>query len=432
MTEKFGSNRRFDAIESTCSSQDVGVLKEWLTLYDSCHSSHICKAAKSERRMSSYSFTKHPIYKGANYSGEWKAGQMDGIGILSWADGFVYCGAFAKGRYHGTGTLTSGTSSGMISKDILNGATFVKGHWREGKLHGWVHIRYSSGDTYTGWVSENQCEVFGNWQSGNLPSNSLLPSAFNVEASTYTGSWKKGLKDGYGVEDNIRSGCKYMGGYRQGERHGRAVVITSNGVYYEASFIHGRPQGNALVVLEDGTVFEGEIACSKNSSLELVCNGRGCFYYQSGDRLEGSFSGILTGTSSSTPVKVSSALLFRGTQDSLLSNTGTLGMYSSDPSSKWNSLFEHYKELLQRVDHHFIPQSGQLSGDMRTFSSSYLLIIYSYLDKAFSCPIHPLSQLLTHIVAAFRASYGSNTSAPALLLPHAIQEVSIGIHMLHS
>ena len=51
---------------------------------------------------------------------------------------------------------------------------------------------------------------------------------------------------------------------------------------------------------------------------------------------------------------------------------------------------------------------------------------YSGCPQAFCTPPHPLTELLGHLVTAFRASYGGTCSAPALLLPHALLEVNEG------
>lgn len=55
-------------------------------------------------------------------------------------------------------------------------------------------------------------------------------------ALVYIGEWVLGLKNGYGVLDDIIAGEKYFGNWIDDKKQGSGIVVTSDGVYYEGSF----------------------------------------------------------------------------------------------------------------------------------------------------------------------------------------------------
>lgn len=56
-------------------------------------------------RTASYTFTKHPTYKDAKYTGRWLNGKMHGNGKLEWFDGKLYIGQFQNNQMHGYGRM---------------------------------------------------------------------------------------------------------------------------------------------------------------------------------------------------------------------------------------------------------------------------------------------------------------------------------------
>ena len=55
------------------------------------------------------------------YEGEWRAGQQEGVGTLTSADGSTYYGAWDQGRMHGEGvrTLAKASCPLLLSLSLL-------------------------------------------------------------------------------------------------------------------------------------------------------------------------------------------------------------------------------------------------------------------------------------------------------------------------
>ena len=54
-------------------------------------------------------------------------------------------------------------------------------------------------------------------------------------ASLYIGDWVRGVRQGYGVQEDIMGGEKYMGDWECGVRQGKGCVVTSDGIYYQGN-----------------------------------------------------------------------------------------------------------------------------------------------------------------------------------------------------
>ncbi|CAL4093885.1 unnamed protein product, partial [Meganyctiphanes norvegica] len=78
-------------------------------------------------RTASYTFTKHPQYKDATYTGQWFCGKLHGEGVMNWAEGKCYDGEFRQSVFQGPGKL---------QVPELEGITSYEGVWKNGKLQG--------------------------------------------------------------------------------------------------------------------------------------------------------------------------------------------------------------------------------------------------------------------------------------------------------
>ena len=56
-------------------------------------------------RNTSYTFSKLPELKGAEYNGSWLQGRMHGKGTLTWPDGRSFHGQFRQNQKHGFGKM---------------------------------------------------------------------------------------------------------------------------------------------------------------------------------------------------------------------------------------------------------------------------------------------------------------------------------------
>lgn len=48
-----------------------------------------------------------------------------------------------------------------------------------------------------------------------------------------------GSKSGYGIMHDIISGEKYLGTWNDSKKHGKGLIVTSDGIYYEGVFNQG-------------------------------------------------------------------------------------------------------------------------------------------------------------------------------------------------
>lgn len=56
-------------------------------------------------------------------------------------------------------------------------------------------------------------------------------------ATIYTGEWFNGVKQGYGVMDDIGKGEKYLGTWSDNKKNGCGLIVTLDGIYYEGLFM---------------------------------------------------------------------------------------------------------------------------------------------------------------------------------------------------
>ncbi|GLH04955.1 Alsin homolog [Gryllus bimaculatus] len=207
-------------------------------------------------RTATYTFTKHLLYKDAKYIGRWCSGKLQGAGKMLWPDGKVYIGQFQNNMMHGYGCLET------------PGISTYEGQWKEGQQNGLGFIKYAGGDIYEGYFKDGQPHGHGVRKQGHFMAS---------VASVYIGEWVAGVKQGYGVMDDIVTGEKYLGCWSNNMKHGCGLIVTLDGIYYEGVFMQD--------VLTDGTHYEGEFRSVG------VFSGKGTLTFNSGDRLEGTLYG---------------------------------------------------------------------------------------------------------------------------------------------
>ncbi|XP_020289655.1 alsin-like, partial [Pseudomyrmex gracilis] len=215
-------------------------------------------------RSSSFTFTKHSVFKDATYTGRWLNGKPHGSGKLEWSDGRSYVGQFHKGIIHGTGKMEIPTQG------------VYEGQWKDGQQNGYGTMKYANGDFYEGYFKDGLPHGHGVKKEGHFMAS---------VASVYIGEWAGGVKQGYGIMDDIMTGEKYLGSWSNGMKHGNGLIVTLDGIYYEGAFTQDVLTGHGVMVFEDGTHYEGEF-----KSAGIFC-GKGILTFRSGDRLEGNMNG---------------------------------------------------------------------------------------------------------------------------------------------
>ena len=78
------------------------------------------------------------------YKGEWKNGEPNGLGVITYRDGHKYVGEFKDGKKHGQGTHT-----------YSDGRKYV-GEWKDGKKNGQGTYTWSDGDKEVGEWKKNE------------------------------------------------------------------------------------------------------------------------------------------------------------------------------------------------------------------------------------------------------------------------------------
>ncbi|BFZ15627.1 hypothetical protein BsWGS_18666 [Bradybaena similaris] len=402
-------------------------------------------------RHASHTFTKHGVYKDAIYTGTWLSGKVHGLGTLKWPDGTKFEGHFQKGQMHGSGIFTVMKGKGIEVQ---------KGNWKDGKLHGFASVSYANGDLYEGHFQDGQRFGHGKYQSGRQKSSCV---------SVYIGEWLNNLREGYGVQDDLLKGEKYMGMWTQDQRHGAGVMVTLDGMYFEGSFQQNKLTGFGIMISDDNTIYEGDFMDITHLS------GKGILTLSSGDKLEGMFSGTLNeglkvnGTFIKSPISPE--------WDQRMSSAGVksvhFGQLGVSADSKWTDIFSHaaaslghsglgkvisqeetdkaweivavmlttgrhaVKEGLGISPSKLKVQQKTLEGlekipshSLDTISTEVVDEISAYLAKACDTIYHPVGQLMDNLVDVFRASY-IGVGAHPRLLHHAVLEMRSYVSRLY-
>ncbi len=244
---------------------------------------------------------------GAKYVGQFRNGEIHGIGSCYYSDGSVYRGNWSQ-RYpegKGTKTLSDGRSwsgswkrglpvdseeqvidnifptvpisgqlmaeelviqFGCLSGDCENGygvmgysdGSRYEGSFKNHKADGFGHFNYANGDYYK-----------GEFREGLKHGNGALYSA-NGEKR---GTWKEGefmdsLKSGLGcIAGDCVTGigtyvykdaaATYMGRFENGLPQGEGVITYTNGDRYEGKWENGTFNGKGTLFMADGTSLTG-------------------------------------------------------------------------------------------------------------------------------------------------------------------------------
>lgn len=445
-------------LQTTTSQEKVEWLQALQATIRFCVSKPHSQMGSLAARHATYIFTKGHL-KDAKYIGRWLNGKMQGWGHLEWPDGKTYVGQFLNNQQHGYGRL-----------DAPNGDQF-EGQWRDGYQNGRGILKCEGGDVYDGFFKDGLPHGHGTRREGHFTAN---------VASLYIGEWANGVKQGYGVMDNINTGEKYLGCWSNNLKHGCGLIVTLDGIYYEGVFMQDTLTGHGVMVFEDGTHYEGEFKSAG------CFNGKGTLTLNTGDRLEGSHQGMwnegikFSGTLFKNSCISSSSPL---APDRAESKPNSFGKLCVSPNQKWKSIFRQCltplavpssiieaiscgsKSViksdvesngisippldLQRLwasvavaintslqesaaaarsqnkvrsqdslkDLDTIPQWGRDQLDKNSYTK-----MHHYLVKAFESSHHPLGMLLAELTTAYTATYGGVRVHP-LLLSHAVAEL---------
>ena len=233
---------------------------------------------------------------GANYTGGWDNGNLNGYGVYTFEEGNAWSVKSYKGFYknddmHGYGILT------------WQDGGYYEGDFVKNDPHGYgVHI-YISGNQYEGFYKHGLQNGEGtyNWTDG----------------SSYTGSWKNGDQDGFGTF-RYSNGDIYEGNFKADLRHGAGKMTHADGLIYEGNWINDEIENFTPKVVNKENSSPNIEQCPEDTSLEWTdCygaysysdgnrysgswkdnlrHGQGVLYFKDGEKLSGSFAyGLLEG-----------------------------------------------------------------------------------------------------------------------------------------
>ncbi|MCB9283399.1 MAG: caspase family protein [Lewinellaceae bacterium] len=247
---------------------------------------------------------------GAIYIGEFKDGEIHGIGACHYSDGSKYQGEWVN-RYpegRGTKTLPDGSKwtgrwkkgqpidengqvvinlfpgreiaaeegngniqTGCISGNCENGdgafayadGSKYEGQFAHGKPNGIGTFTHFDGDRYEGGFKDgfqhgkgalygkNGSVTVGIWENGEY-----IGAEAVVEAPQW-GCIQGDCKNGRGIFIRKEDGAKFTGSFRNGLPHGEGVMNFANGERYTGQWTDGNFDGKGTLVLMDGTEVKG-------------------------------------------------------------------------------------------------------------------------------------------------------------------------------
>ena len=145
---------------------------------------------------------------GSSYEGEWKDSRQNGQGTETWGDGSVYVGAFVQGKKQGKGCF-----------------------------------RWANGASYEGEFWNNHLEGVGTYTWG--------------DGRVYQGTWVKNKMHGRG-KFTWPDGKVYQGEYLADRRHGTGTFHWPNGRYYTGAWEGNKMNGFGVLTDREGVSVSGE------------------------------------------------------------------------------------------------------------------------------------------------------------------------------
>mgnify|MGYP001810462152 CR=1 FL=1 len=109
----------------------------------------------------------------------------------------------------------------------------------------------------------------------------------SMMAKVYYGTWKDGIKEGYGI-CTYNDGGKYQGEWKKGVRSGHGSMVYGDGGKYEGVWENDVPHGRGMCMFVNGGMYEGEVVGRVGCEPDWEIVGMGMFTYPNGDVYEGS------------------------------------------------------------------------------------------------------------------------------------------------
>ncbi len=232
------------------------------------------------------------ISNGDVYTGEWSHNFRQGKGKMMYANGDVYFGSFVRSKINGLGIMKyaqGGSYSGEWKDNLPDGkgkylyanGEQYEGILVEGKRQGLGTYTYEDHSTYSGQWSENQRDgqgtltessgkkISGEWSHDKLLSESNQPDvhpnetspasiASNVNKPTNIPSLKNCNDNTCDNENGVyeyNDGSKYVGPFKHGNPFGKGILYYANGDRYEGEWDDVAPNGQGIMYFTSGRVY---------------------------------------------------------------------------------------------------------------------------------------------------------------------------------
>ena len=168
---------------------------------------------------------------GTKYVGEFKGGKRNGQGTFIFANGNKYVGEWREDKYNGLGTIYASTGNAIL-----------EGIWSDDRFVRSAPIQQLSVTNQIVAVAEVKPDV----SSSNQPAcngtdvgkwNSCFGTLNFANGDRYEGSVNSGKPNGLGtyfyISNNQFKGTKYVGEFKNGNRHGQGVRYAESGAVLE-------------------------------------------------------------------------------------------------------------------------------------------------------------------------------------------------------
>lgn len=180
---------------------------------------------------------------GGSYEGEWREGMKNGEGAFVYPNGDSFRGGFVHGIMHGRGVY------------VLSNGDIYRGDMHTDRMHGEGEYRFAA--PHNGWYK-------GQFRDNARHGKGTFEFEDNGLLYRYAGTFNQDIMTGSGVL-RISNGDKYEGEFLEGKFHGRGAYYWNNGSRFEGNFWQGQIHGRGLYVAAptehevygDGERFDG-------------------------------------------------------------------------------------------------------------------------------------------------------------------------------
>jgi len=227
---------------------------------------------------------------GDKYVGDWWDNRLHGQGTYTFVNGEEYDtseygekyeGEFQDFRFHGQGTLT-----------FPDGSKWV-GAWKNSQLNGYAVTYYADG-------SINQEGIFKDdkflkaqtkpkaphvWALPACPSSGYFDNCYGTyvweDGQKYVGDWKDDNKHGKGTY-TYANGDKYVGDWKDDNKHGKGTLTWTDGDKYVGEWKDGKQHGQGIYTYPNGEKYVGEHKNDKR-------HGQGTYTFADGSEWDGAW-----------------------------------------------------------------------------------------------------------------------------------------------